>query len=171
MSRTPVRQALLMLAAEDLVQLLPNRGAVVAPVPARQITEVMRARGPIERWAAATCLDDGRSTGRAGDGGAGPAAGHRDGGSARELIDLDRQFHELLVGAAGNTALARLCEMLRARHVLLGVVALQRSSGRGQQVLEEHQAIVDALAVGDRRGAEAMISRHLDTTGDVLSHS
>ena len=38
-------------------------------------------------------------------------------------------------------------------------------------VLEEHQAVVDALAVGDRRGAEAVISRHLDTTGDVLSHS
>jgi DNA-binding GntR family transcriptional regulator len=170
-SRTPVREALLMLAAEDLVQLLPNRGAFVAPVRAREIGEVMQARGLIERWAAATCLADGhppvaemtavldRQRAIAAD------------GDAREFIDLDRQFHELLVAAAGNSVLARLYEMLRDRHVLLGVVALQRSGGRRQDVLQEHQAIVDALAAGGRAGAEAAITRHLDTTSDVLSNS
>ena len=38
-------------------------------------------------------------------------------------------------------------------------------------VLEEHQAVVDAPAAGERRGADAAISRHLDTTGEMLSHS
>ena len=38
-------------------------------------------------------------------------------------------------------------------------------------VLGEHQAVVDAPAAGERRGSEVAISRHLDTTGDVLSHS
>src|SRR3954447_15480994 len=55
-SRTPVREALLMLAAEDLVQLVPHRGAFVAPVPGREIAEMMQARGVIESWAATTCL-------------------------------------------------------------------------------------------------------------------
>jgi DNA-binding GntR family transcriptional regulator len=168
-SRTPVREALLMLAAEDLVQLVPHRGAFVAPVPGREIAEMMQARGVIESWAATTCLaspdgapvdamsavlDQQRAIVEAGD--------------AKEFIELDSQFHALLVEAAGNTVLGRLYDSLRARHVLLGVVALQRSATRRQDVLAEHQAIVDGLASGDPGKAEAAILRHLDTTGSIL---
>jgi DNA-binding GntR family transcriptional regulator len=167
-SRTPVREALLMLAAEDLVQLVPHRGAFVAPVSGRQVSELMQARGLIEVWAATTCLDAGRP----------PVAGMSTvldkqraivaDGDAGSFIDLDRQFHELLVEAAGNSVLGRLYETLRARHVLLGVVALERSVTRRQDVLAEHQAILDALATGDPGAAEAAIRRHLDSTADIL---
>ncbi|TCM44161.1 FCD domain-containing protein [Kribbella sp. VKM Ac-2568] len=64
--------------------------------------------------------------------------------------------------------LGRLYDSLCARHVLLGVVALQRSATRRQDVLSEHQAIVDGLASGDAAAAEAAILRHLDTTGSIL---
>jgi DNA-binding GntR family transcriptional regulator len=168
-SRTPVREALLMLAAEGLVQLVPHRGAFVAPVPGREIAEMMQARGVIECWAATTCLasPDGapvkpmsavleqqRAIVEAGD--------------AKDFIELDSQFHALLVEAAGNAVLGRLYDSLRARHVLLGVVALQRSATRRQDVLAEHQGIVDGLASGDPAQAEAAILRHLDTTGSIL---
>ncbi|GAB3819042.1 GntR family transcriptional regulator [Kribbella italica] len=169
-SRTPVREALLMLAAEDLVQLVPHRGAFVAPVPGREIAEMMQARGVIECWAATSCqaagtapvalmsevLEEQRSIVESGD--------------AREFIELDSQFHALLIGATGNSVLIRLYDSLRARHVLLGVVALRRSATRRQEVLTEHQAIVDGLASGDTAAAEAAILRHLDTTGRILMH-
>jgi DNA-binding FadR family transcriptional regulator len=45
---------------------------------------------------------------------------------------------------------------------------LQRSTTRRQDVLAEHQAIVDGLASGDPGKAEAAILRHLDTTGSIL---
>ncbi|MFC9694855.1 GntR family transcriptional regulator [Kribbella sp. NPDC056951] len=169
-SRTPVREALLMLAAEDLVQLVPHRGAFVAPVPGREIAEMMQARGVIETWAAATSL----ATGNA------PVQAMADvleqqraivvQGDAKEFIELDSQFHALLVAAAGNSVLGRLYENLRAKHVLLGIVALQRSETRRQEVLAEHQAIVDGLATGQPEVAEKAILGHLDTTGSILMH-
>lgn len=167
-SRTPVREALLLLAAEDLVQLVPHRGAFVAPVPGRQIVELLQARGLIECWAATTCLDNDRAPIRGMSAALENQRAIAADGDARAFIDLDRQFHERLVDAAGNSVLGRLYETLRARHVLLGVVALERSATRRQDVLSEHQAIVDALASGDRDDAEAAIRRHLGTTGEVL---
>lgn len=167
-SRTPVREALLMLAAEDLVQLVPHRGAFVAPVPGREIAEMMQARGVIETWAATTCLALNEAP-------VAPMSAVLDqqraiveNGDAKEFIELDSQFHALLVEAAGNSVLGRLYDSLRARHVLLGVVALQRSATRRQDVLQEHQAIVDGLASGDPAKAEAAILRHLGTTGSIL---
>lgn len=169
-SRTPVREALLMLAAEDLVQLVPHRGAFIAPVPGRQIAEIMQARSLIECWAAVTCLKTGSA----------PVvdmelvlkrqAAILDTGAAHEFIELDREFHVILVDAAGNSVLDRMYETLRARHVLLGVAALERSESRREEVVAEHAAIVQALRAGDLEGSEQAIRRHLDSTRDLLTH-
>ena len=167
-SRTPVREALLMLAAEDLVQLVPHRGAFVAPLPGREIAELMQARGVIECWAATTSLAEGEAPVEAMSGILERQRAIVEQGDAKAFIELDSQFHALLVAAGGNSVLGRLYENLRAKHVLLGVVALQRSATRRQDVLAEHQAIVDGLAAGDPAAAEKAILGHLGTTGSIL---
>jgi DNA-binding GntR family transcriptional regulator len=167
-SRTPVREALLMLAAEDLVRLVPHRGAFVAPVPGREIAEMMQARGVIECWAATTSLASGDAPVEAMSAVLEQQRAIVEQGDAKEFIELDSQFHALLVEAAGNSVLGRLYDNLRAKHVLLGVVALQRSATRRQEVLEEHQAIVDGLASGRPEAAEKAILSHLDSTGSLL---
>ncbi|MEU4287776.1 GntR family transcriptional regulator [Kribbella sp. NPDC026596] len=167
-SRTPVREALLMLAAEDLVQLVPHRGAFVAPLPGREIAELMQARGVIECWAATTSLAEGEAPVEAMSGILEQQRAIVEQGDAKAFIELDSQFHALLVAAGGNSVLGRLYENLRAKHVLLGVVALQRSATRRQDVLAEHQAIVDGLAAGDPAAAEKAILSHLGTTGSIL---
>lgn len=167
-SRTPVREALLMLAAEDLVQLVPHRGAFVAPVPGREIAEMMQARGVIETWAATSSLASGDAPVEAMSAVLEQQRSIVDKGDAKEFIELDSQFHALLVDAAGNSVLGRLYDNLRAKHVLLGVVALQRSATRRQEVLAEHQAIVDGLASGKPEAAEKAILSHLDSTGSLL---
>ncbi|GAA0605773.1 GntR family transcriptional regulator [Kribbella sandramycini] len=169
-SRTPVREALLMLAAEDLVQLVPHRGAFVAPVPGREIAEMMQARGVIETWAATTSLAAGNAPVAAMAAVLEQQRAIVDRGDAKEFIELDSQFHALLVAAAGNAVLGRLYDNLRAKHVLLGIVALQRSETRRQDVLTEHQAIVDGLATGSSEAAEKAILGHLQTTGGILMH-
>ena len=167
-SRTPVREALLMLAAEDLVQLVPHRGAFVAPLPGREIAELMQARGVIECWAATTSLAAGDAPVEAMSAVLEQQRAIVEQGDAKEFIELDSQFHALLVEAGGNSVLGRLYDNLRAKHVLLGVVALQRSATRRQDVLAEHQAIVDGLAAGDPAAAEKAILSHLGTTGSLL---
>jgi DNA-binding GntR family transcriptional regulator len=167
-SRTPVREALLMLAAEDLVQLVPHRGAFVAPLPGREIAELMQARGVIESWAATTSLAAGEAPVEAMTSVLEQQRAIVEQGDAKAFIELDSQFHALLVAAGGNSVLGRLYENLRSKHVLLGVVALQRSATRRQDVLAEHQAIVDGLAGGDPAAAEKAILSHLGTTGSIL---
>jgi DNA-binding GntR family transcriptional regulator len=169
-SRTPVREALLMLAAEDLVQLVPHRGAFVAPVPGREIAEMMQARGVIECWAATTALTAGNTPVEAMSAVLDQQRAIVGEGDAKQFIELDSQFHALLVQAAGNSVLARLYDNLRAKHVVLGLVALQRSATRRQEVVAEHQAIVDGLAAGRPDTAEKAILSHLDSTGSLLMH-
>jgi DNA-binding GntR family transcriptional regulator len=169
-SRTPVREALLMLAAEDLVQLVPNRGAFVAPVPARQIAEMMQARGVIECWAARSCLRAAQPPVREMRRNLAQQRRLLGAPDARAFIECDRQFHAILVDAAGNQVLGRMYGSLRARQVLLGLVALRSSATRRQEVLDEHQAILRALLDGDAAACEAAILAHLETTRAVLSH-
>jgi len=168
-SRTPVREALLMLGAEAFVQLIPHRGAFVAPAPGREIAEMMQARTLIECWAAVTCIGEGRRPHLAMGRLLARQQALLEEGSAHDFIELDRQFHVLLVQAGGNAVLDRMYEGMQARHVLLGVVAIERSSTRRKEVLEEHQAILDALVAGDRTWCEQAIHRHLDTTREVLT--
>jgi len=129
---------------------------------------MMQARGVIESWAATTCLASGDAPVEPMSAVLAQQRAIVDKGDAKEFIELDSQFHALLVAAGGNSVLGRLYDSLRARHVLLGVVALQRKATRRQDVLVEHQAIVDGLASGDAAAAEAAILRHLDTTGSIL---
>ena len=51
-SRTPVREALLILSSEGLLQLVPQKGGYIPPLSSREIRELMELRGVIERHAA-----------------------------------------------------------------------------------------------------------------------
>ncbi|WP_406438548.1 GntR family transcriptional regulator [Streptomyces sp. NBC_00631] len=167
-SRTPVREALLQLAAEDLVELVPKRGARVSPLTGREIRELMEVRGVVERYAAQQLVASGevpvgelRSL----------LARQREltgADRAREFIAVDHRFHSALVSAVGNALLDRHYEGLRSRQVRAGVVALFNRQGRQEAVLKEHEAILDALTAGDARAACAAIDHHLESTLQVL---
>ncbi|MFB6641678.1 GntR family transcriptional regulator [Streptomyces chartreusis] len=167
-SRTPVREALLQLAAEDLVELVPKRGARVSPLTGREIRELMELRGIVERYAAQQLVA----------GGGAPVAELRSllerqreltgADQAREFIAVDHRFHTVLVSAVGNALLDRHYEGLRSRQVRAGVVALFNQQGRQEAVLEEHEAILDALEAGDAQAAWAAIDHHLESTLKVL---
>ncbi|OON79605.1 GntR family transcriptional regulator [Streptomyces tsukubensis] len=167
-SRTPIREALLLLAAEDLVQLVPKRGARVAPLSGREISELMELRGLVERYAAEQAIRSGT-----------PPVGElerllaRQRGlegpdRAKEFIAVDHLFHATLVEAVGNGLLARHYDGLRSRQVRAGVVALFNRSGRQAAVIDEHTAILDAVKAGDAPAACAAIDGHLESTLRVL---
>ncbi|WP_302888496.1 GntR family transcriptional regulator [Streptomyces sp. NEAU-Y11] len=167
-SRTPIREALLLLAAEDLVRLVPKRGAHIAPLSGREITELMELRGIVERYAADQSIAAGKV----------PVAeltellerqrGLTGPDQAKEFIAVDHLFHATLIAAVGNELLNRHYEGLRSRQIRAGVVALYNQTGRQEEVLCEHRAILDAVAAGDTEAARAAISGHLETTLKVL---
>ncbi|MFE3114903.1 GntR family transcriptional regulator [Streptomyces niveus] len=167
-SRTPIREALLLLAAEDLVRLVPKRGAQIVPLSGREISEVMELRGIVERYAAERVDPGDRDllaelTGLLERQRALSGPEH-----AKEFIAVDHLFHATIVAAAGNTLLNRHYDGLRSRQIRAGVVALYNQQGRQESVLTEHRAILAAIASGDRRAARIAIDSHLETTLKVL---
>src|SRR5262249_54030120 len=52
MSRTPVREAMLRLEADGLLQIVPKKGAYVPPITEAEVESVMQARGLVEDWCA-----------------------------------------------------------------------------------------------------------------------
>jgi DNA-binding GntR family transcriptional regulator len=167
-SRTPVREALLLLAAEDLVTLIPQKGAYVAALSPRETAELIELRGVLERFAAQRALAD-RTV---------PVAALRAvldrqrevraDPDSRAFIDLDHEFHTTLVAAAGNALLTRQYQGLRVRQVRAGLAALARTHARQDAVLVEHEAILTALAAGDADRATAAITAHLAATRTAL---
>jgi DNA-binding GntR family transcriptional regulator len=165
-SRTPVREALLLLVAEGLVEMVPKRGAYVPPLSGRQIRELMELRTLLEQHAAsvtlarkAVPLDAMRAA----------LAEQRrlltaEPCDAQEFIEWDRRFHQSLVDAAGNDLIARTYAGLRTRQVRVGVAALFRATDRQRTVCAEHGRIVDALESGDEAAAHAAIADHLQIT-------
>lgn len=166
-SRTPVREALLRLQAEGYLQILPKRGVFVPPISDAEVRAVMQAREVIEMW----CMDAICPSGEefiaelkhlVAEQGAlieDPVA----------FIEQDRSFHRAMVERAGNPVMTDFYETLRDRQVRMGLSAIAHHEGRAQQVLEEHAAIVDALASGDPEAANAALVAHLTSTKSALS--
>jgi DNA-binding GntR family transcriptional regulator len=168
-SRTPVREALLRLAAEDLVQLLPNRGAFLAPVSAEQTRQIMQARGVIETWSARHCLAAGTVPLEAMAGLLREQEALAEQGPDDEFVRVDSEFHLLLVRATGNPLLERMYDALHARHVLLGLTAVRRHGFAHAGVVHEHHAVLAALRSGDAGAAEQAIWDHLAQTERLLT--
>ncbi|WP_433292520.1 GntR family transcriptional regulator [Pseudonocardia sp. CA-142604] len=166
-SRTPVREALLLLVAEGLVEMVPKRGAYVPPLSGRQIKELMELRALLERHAASVTLATGTV----------PLAAMRealaeqeqlvdpiDADTAKVFIEWDRRFHQSLVDATRNDLIARTYAGLRTRQMRVGVAALFRATDRQHAVCVEHRQILDALESGDETAAHAAIEDHLQIT-------
>lgn len=167
-SRTPVREAFLRLQAEGLLRLYPKRGALVVPVSAREIDDVVEARAVIERFAVEKVIDSGV---------------HRDVGarlreavamqrrlrkSPEEFTEADREFHGRLVEATGNQVMVDLYAALRDRQLRMGITALLRDPQRVDRILKEHSALADAIVAGDREIARTSVSDHLHETERAL---
>jgi DNA-binding GntR family transcriptional regulator len=167
-SRTPIREALLLLAAEELVQLVPKRGAYIAAVSGREIRELFELRGMIECYSARRALELGTVPVERMRASLERQRTLRDADDARAFIDHDHEFHSALVLSVGNHMLAKSYDGLRARQVRAGVVALFCAVDRRKSVLAEHEAILAALADGDPDASTAAIKAHLDATQRVL---
>jgi GntR family transcriptional regulator, rspAB operon transcriptional repressor len=171
MSKTPVRQALGMLEQEGLLERGARRQLVVRGFSAQHREEILEVREALEqiaiRHACRAISTDELDQLRLGLLRQRRAA---QAGDEDEFIDLDEQFHLAIARGAGLPIVFKLLGQLRGFVRLLRVGTV-RGEGYRFRVLEEHEAIVDALEQRDERAAVAALSRHLHTVDYVAAPS
>jgi DNA-binding GntR family transcriptional regulator len=167
-SRTPVREALGRLAADGLVELLPNRGARVADITTEDMRGSYEARLIIEPAAAALAAARHDAAALAAMRRAIDA--HRVAiGDVQAAFAANRDFHLALVTASGNQFLLRFVEHLWARRFGLRIYEEQRGSvDLIAMDADQHEAIADAVQRGDSAGAEQLTRAHIDRAMRVL---
>jgi DNA-binding GntR family transcriptional regulator len=158
---TPIREALRRLAHEGLVVILPRRGTLVADVNMSDLYKVFELRLELEPFAAQLAAQ--RAT---------PAqldamhalfadnAAVLANGSNVELMHLDHEAHRQLAQAAGNEFLETTLERLYTHVLRLWYVSLHTVGGL-REALDEHRAIVAAVAQGDGAQAAQMMRDHI----------
>lgn len=167
-SRTPLRDALKILASDGLVSLLPNRGAVVTELTPDQIEEKLDVLGMIEESAALrackTASDDEISEIR---------ALHHEMLAAYERRDrvtyfhLNQRIHRGIVNAAHNGTLAQIHELLNRqlyRYRFQGSV----TSEIWHTAIDEHEEIIKLLSARQAQALGEFMRRHVHRTWEQL---
>jgi DNA-binding GntR family transcriptional regulator len=161
-SRTPVREALLRLEAEGLLKLYPKKGALVLPVSAQEIADVVETRLLVERHAVAKVVGDvpARLIERL-EASLAEQRAHAAAGDLAAFAAADRTFHAEIVRAAGNRILAHLYDQLRDRQLRMGVATMNAEPSRVAKNITEHTEILDALRAGAAQSAADLVERHV----------
>ena len=146
--------------ADGLVDHQPRSGAVVRQLAYPEIMELYEMRTVLEGTAA-------RLSARA----ASPmelealrsinAEMARAVEDAARLVRLNRQFHARLLDAARNRFLLRAAASVENTLLILGPSAMAAPE-RARQAVEEHEAVLDALAARDGQRAEATMREHME---------
>ena len=169
MSRTPVREALIRLEAEGLVQLIPRRGARVLPVVAADMQEIYEILTTLEPTAAANL------------------AARRPSGEELEALEqamqemertlesndlnawaaADDRYHRELLRLHGNRRLEAVVATLydQAHRARMVTLRLRQKPVRSTQ---EHRDILDCLRAGDAEGAKRIFTEHRERSAREL---
>jgi DNA-binding GntR family transcriptional regulator len=160
-SATPVREAMLELVKEGMVDIVPNKGFRVTEVSDRQLDEYTQVRSLIEiptTVGLATTVDpDDLKPLR-------PLAQEIVSAAAKgdliEYVEADLHFHSGLLALAGNEHLVEVVRDLRRRARLYGLTAVFEA-GRLEASAREHLELLDALLAQDPERVREVITRHL----------
>ena len=168
LGRAAVRTALVRLEQEGLVVRERHRGAKVRPVSLEEAVEIVEARAALESLAArraAESASDAQVEELRGIVGRMQTLYER--GDLLAVSEQNARLHRRLLELSGHETAARLCATLASqtvRHQFRTILA----PGRPERSLEEHTAIVEAVAAHDPRGAETAMRRHLSGVADAL---
>jgi DNA-binding GntR family transcriptional regulator len=167
-SRTPVREALLVLERQGMVRFERNRGVRVLETSLHDLEEVFGLRLLLEVPAterACELLDAAALEALERELQAMRIAGEA--GDEAAFMAHDKAFHTVLLLAAGNRRLADVVAQLRDAVRSRGVSTVGRSRDLAA-ILGEHDAIMAALRARDGAAAAAAMRAHLLTTGRLL---
>jgi DNA-binding GntR family transcriptional regulator len=168
-SRTPLREALKVLASEGLVDLRPRRGCYVTEISRQDMDDIFPLMAMLEGRCAAEAVKRAK-----------PAdisalkniheqleAAARD-GRIDAFFESNQEFHKKIQELSGNRWLLSVIQDLRKVLKLSRMHSLSLE-GRLQQSLDEHRLIMAALQAGDANKAEKMMHDHLLSGREALA--
>lgn len=163
-SRSPVREAVLALAAEGLAVENPRRGVAVAEIGPDEANAIHEAREPLEGLSARLAAERGPSDLPARLDAilaeqAKAIADHDEGC----FFDTNAAFHATVAAAASNPELVRLLGTLEGR-MALALRRVAAKPGHREAALQEHMTVVDAIRRRNGEAAEASMRSHLAAT-------
>lgn len=163
-SRTPVREALRQLELEELVSIIPNKGAVVNGINAEDIRDIYMIRSRIEGLAARLCantltpelMDEFEEIIMLSE-------FHLEKGNLDQLVKLDNKFHSLLYEGSKSRILRHVLSDFHHYAQRVRKESLT-ATDRAKASIREHKAIVEAFKNGDGELAEKLTNEHIQFT-------
>jgi DNA-binding GntR family transcriptional regulator len=168
-SRTPLREALKVLASEGLVELKPRRGCYVTEISAQDINDIFPLMAMLEGRCAAEAVKRAKRS----DVDDLKAIHDVLEKSAKEdkidaFFEANQEFHRKIQELAGNRWLLTVIQDLRKVLKLSRMHSLS-IEGRLQQSLDEHRAIMAAILAGQPEQAEKAMHDHLLSGREALA--
>ena len=161
MSRTPIREAAMVLEAQGLVEVRPRRGIRILPLSAQDMREIYQILTELEGLAAEQAAA--RKLTRAEEKAVEKTLANME--AAVEVDDreawaaADKRFHQLLLALSGNRRLEALVESYndQVHRARMLTVRLRPSPVKSNR---DHRALFEAIKAGDRRRARALHTGH-----------
>jgi DNA-binding GntR family transcriptional regulator len=160
-SRTPVREALIKLAEERLVEILPQRGSFITPIRLHDVLEARFIREALE----IAVVREAAATGRAEILGRLEALLHAQRAAARDkdlerFLDLDEAFHHTLSESIDKQRSWRLIQTVKHQLDRVRYLSLPEP-GNLALLIRQHAAIAEAVLAGKPEKAETLMRAHL----------
>lgn len=167
-SRTPVREAFRQLELEGLIQIVPNKGAYVTGITAKDVHDIYMIRSLLEglcaSWVTENITDEQLEELEEN---VYLADFHASKGHLDQMAELDNRFHHILYEACSSKQLQRLLVdyheyVLRVRKKTLS------NGGRGQVSNDEHRQIMEAIKAKDAQKAQQLANEHMINAYDNM---
>ena len=167
-SRTPVRGALHRLFEEGLINMIPNRGAVVIGVTEEDLVDIYAIRMRLEGLASAQAArkigdEDKKRLVEAVE----LSEFYISKNNTDQLRELDTEFHSIIYRASGNRLLSKTLSELHRSIKAYRKLSLSVTS-RLERSVAEHREILEAILNGDADAADRLTSEHIAAALDNL---
>lgn len=167
-SRTPVREAFRQLELEGLIQIVPNKGAYVTGITAKDVKDIYMIRSSLEGMCAKLATEN-----------ITPeqleemeenvylASYHAEKGHMEQMAELDNRFHHIMYAACDSKMLENLLQdfhqyVMRIRRKTLS------SNDRGIASNDEHRQIMEAIKSKNAEEAERLATMHMINAYDNM---
>ncbi len=176
MSRTPIREALIQLHADNLIKIVDNKGVIIHVITPLDIKEIFQLRMMIEPFIVSISIDaiDRNKVKKYVEQidvllkYEEPIVGMRECNIASEDVNA---IHSIIYSASPNGRMVNILKNLQTQIVWV-IKRAERIPGRVLKTVKEHREVADAILKGDGELAGKVMKNHLESTmNDMLDHN